>query len=85
MKGSAIISALPFIVSERERQEILTIYASDALMVLANNTAVYPHAQTIGKRYLEIVDPPKEETRTADEVIAHIKKKLEEVNEDGLI
>lgn len=85
MRGSAIISALPFILSERERQEVLAIYASDALMVIANNTAVYPHASTIGRRYLDIVQPPKEETRTADEVISHMKSKLKEVSEDGLV
>lgn len=31
-------------------------------------------------RWADIVNPPKEETRTADEIIEHMKKKLGDVS-----
>lgn len=35
----------------------------------------------MNRRYIDIVNPPPEETRTATEIIAQIKGKLREISE----
>jgi len=52
------------------------VYVTDALKVVAENTARYAGGEYIKTRYIEIIDPPPEETRTGEEIIAQIKAKL---------
>lgn len=52
------------------------MYVTDALKVVAENTARYAGGEYIKTRYIEIIDPPPEETRTGEEIIAQIKAKL---------
>ncbi len=52
------------------------VYVSDTLWGIA-------HGKALDKRLFELIGPQQpEDTRTADEVIAHIKQKLEEVGQD---
>lgn len=60
---------------------------ADALLAIAENTACSAAYYTRGEagkvmslRWGEVLHPPKEETLTADEIIDHMKKKLEEVS-----
>lgn len=55
------------------------MYITDALRTIAENTAKYAGGVYQKIRWIDLTNPPKEETRTADEIIEHIKKKLEEV------
>lgn len=63
------------------------VYITDTLQTIAENTAITAASFTDGKagkamsrRWIEKDAPKqKEETRTAEEIIDHIRKKLEEV------
>ena len=59
-----------------EKEKAYRIYVTDCLRMIAKNTAPIALGEYIGKRYLDIINPKPEETRTADEIIDHIKKKL---------
>lgn len=52
------------------------IYVSDTLKMIAENTA-RAGGRYVTARYVDIIHPKPEETRSADEIISHIKKKLE--------
>lgn len=52
------------------------MYITDALRIIAENTAKQVGGSYIKARYDEIVNPPKEETRSADEIIGNIRGKL---------
>lgn len=56
------------------------MYVSDALHVIAENTAKYVNGSYLNTRFVDIIRPRKEETRTADEIIEHMKKKLREAS-----
>lgn len=46
------------------------MYVTDALKAVAENTAKYAGGGYIKARYIEIIDPPPEETRTGEEIIS---------------
>lgn len=52
------------------------VYVTDALMATVNNTSRYAGGTTIKDRYFDMVSPQKEETRTAEEIIEHIRSGL---------
>lgn len=56
------------------------MYVSDALHVIAENTAKYVNGRYLKARWADVIRPQKEETRTADEIIEHMKKKLREAS-----
>lgn len=56
------------------------MYMTDALRVIGENTAKYAGGSYLKARWADIINPPKEDTRTADEIIALVKKRLEEVS-----
>ncbi len=55
------------------------MYVTDALKAVAENTAKYAGGGYIKVRYIEIIDPPPEETRTGEEIIAQMKAKLGQI------
>lgn len=55
------------------------VYVTDALKAAAENTAKYAGGNYIKTRYIDIIDPPPEETRTGEEIIAQIKEKLDRI------
>lgn len=60
-----------------EESKAYRVYVTDALRVIGKNTALICHGEYIGKRYTEFIHPKPEDKRTSEEIIAHIKKKLE--------
>lgn len=52
------------------------VYVTDALRVLTENTAKISGGGYIQRRYVELVEPRKEETRSGDEIIEHMKNVL---------
>lgn len=56
------------------------VYATDALRIIGENTAKYAGGSYLKARWTDIINPPKEDTRTADEIIEHMKKRLKEVS-----
>lgn len=55
---------------------VYRIYTTDALKVIAGNTAKYAGGSCMKARYADIIYPQPEETRTAGEIIDSIKRKL---------
>lgn len=52
------------------------VYVTDALRVLTENTAKISGGGYIQHRYVELIEPRKEETRSGDEIIEHMKNVL---------
>ena len=59
------------------------MYVTDALKAVAENTAKYAGGGYIKARYIEIIEPPPEETRTGAEIVAHMKTKLGQIGGDA--
>lgn len=57
---------------QEEERRVFEVYVTDALKLMAENTARYGGGGYIKARYHDILHPKPEETRTAAEVIAHI-------------
>lgn len=51
-------------------------YLTDALRVIGENTAKSARGSYLRARWADIAHPPKEETRTADEIIARMKERI---------
>lgn len=64
-------------LSEQRKATAYRIYVTDALRIIAANTAKFGGGEFIISRYCDIIKPPPEETRTGEEIIAHILGKLE--------
>lgn len=62
--------------NKEQKEKAYKTYITDTLRLMTENTAKQAGGSYIKARYIEIVDPPKEETRTAEEVIDRIKTKL---------
>lgn len=59
------------------------MYVTDALKAVVENTAKYAGGGYIKARYIEIIEPPPEETRTGKEIIAQMKAKLGQIGGDA--
>lgn len=59
------------------------MYVTDALKAVAENTAKYAGGGYIKARYIEIIEPPPEETRTGEEIVAQMKAKLGQIGGDA--
>lgn len=51
-------------------------YVADALKIITENTAKANGGSYLNVRYAELIEPGKEETRTATEIIDDLKEKL---------
>ena len=63
------------------REQVFRSYVGEALKNLSENTAKgfgREGAVYMSKSYADIISPPKEPTRTAEEIIDGIKQKLRE-------
>lgn len=58
---------------DRQDRLVYRVYVTDALRIIAENTAKNVGGSYLQARYADFVVPQKEETRTSDEVIAHMK------------
>lgn len=61
---------------KRSRDKAYRIYVTDALMYLTTTTAMRYGGKYLAQRYLELIEPPKAETRTEGEVISDLKRKI---------
>ena len=61
---------------KEQQQKAYNNYVTDALRIITENTAKAHGGRYLQVRYAEIIEPIKEEKRTANEVITDIKDKL---------
>lgn len=65
---------------EEQKTLIYQIYLTDALQIIAENTARFGGGKAMGKRYYDIIDKgANEPQRTSEEIIATITKQLAEM------
>ena len=77
LSARALVSALPYRIKQLNDEQIYKCYMSDILLSVAQGL-LRPNEQP--RRYWEIIHPKPVETRTADEIIEHMKNKLREVS-----
>lgn len=66
--------------AKKNRETAYRTYLTDALRVIGENTSKYGGGSYLEARWADMALPKKEETRTAGEIIEHMKKRLEEVS-----
>lgn len=84
MRAKAYLAVLPSIIKRDVERLSFRVYVTDTLQTIAENTAI-PAAvftdsksgKAMARRWIEPDKPvPQKETRTADKIIDHIKKKI---------
>lgn len=76
MSGAGYVAALPGLVKERILNKAYRVYVTDALKLIAENTAKFSGGGYLKTRYYDVINPQPEETRTPEEIISGIKTKL---------
>lgn len=76
LRGRACLAALPAVLAEHHKQELYRIYTTDALQLLGESVAAQMAGRYLSQRYADLINPPKQETRTAEEIIDHMKDVL---------
>lgn len=61
---------------KEQKKKLHDVYVTDVLRLISENTAKTVGGSYMKVRYLDLIDPKKEETRTANEVIDNIRNKL---------
>lgn len=65
---------------KKQEEKTYKMYITDALRLIAENSAKMAGGSYIQARYVDLVEPKKEETRTANEIILDLKDKLRCLN-----
>ena len=67
-------------VFHKEQQDkVYRIYVTDSLKAITENTAHYAGGVSLRTRFIEILEPPKVDTRTEEEVVSSLMDKLRKV------
>lgn len=75
---------LMIISAERfEEEKAYRVYMSDAILTVTETVARAFGGKYMGYRYIDLVEHQPEETRTGEEIIADLGKKLEKMGGDG--
>ena len=74
VRARAVFSVLPVIIKRQMDEELYRAYSSDAMRITAENVSRINGGYSMKERYADLVHPPKEETRTEEEIIAHVLK-----------
>ena len=61
---------------KEQQEKAYKCYVTDALRLITENTAKANGGRYLQARYIEYIEPIKEETRTEEEVITSLKEKL---------
>ena len=79
-----VVLRLMLISAERfEEEQAYRVYMSDAILTVTETVARAFGGKYMGYRYIDLVEPQPEETRTGEEIIADLGKKLEKMGGDG--
>ena len=63
---------------EYERKKTIRYFA-DAAMCISKNVAIPVNGQYVGKHFADILEPPEEDNRSAEEIIADMRAKLRDM------
>lgn len=59
-------------LNERARYEAYRIYVTDAMKIVAENTAWYVGGSYMRARYADMIEPKKQDNRTCEEITADV-------------
>lgn len=59
-------------LNERAKADAYRIYVTDALRIVAENTARFASGSYIKARYSDMIEPKKQDNRTCEEITADI-------------
>ena len=59
-------------LNERAKTEAYRIYVTDALRIVGENMARYASGNYITARYIDVVEPKKQDNRTCEEITADV-------------
>lgn len=62
---------------KKQEKKILKVYITDGLKVITETLQGVYGGAALSTRYLDIIDPPPVDDRTADDIIENIKNKLQ--------
>lgn len=68
-------------IKRRHEQVVFRAYVSEGVRLAANNVANAFGGSTLSCSFASLLEGPKHETRTAEEIISHMKGKLREIGE----
>lgn len=76
------LTALPALIKQQEKDEAFRAYVTDALKAIAENTSRIAGGTVMKSRYMDLIDPKPEETRTGEEIVQHVSEKLAKLGGD---
>lgn len=68
---------------ESQNEKAFQFYVSDVLRLTLMGVAALGRSNVDIPRYADILDPPKEETRTGKEIIEQMKNKINGINKSA--
>ena len=74
MRASAYIKALPFLLRKQDQEMAYQVYVAESLRLIGANTARFAGGNYLEQKYVDLIEPKKEETRTEEEIIAQVRK-----------
>lgn len=76
MRASAYVKALPFLLERQEQETYYRVYVAESLRLIGVNTARFAGGNYLEQKYVDLIEPKKEETRTEEEIIAQVRKSI---------
>ena len=74
MRASAYIKALPFLLRKQDQEMAYQVYVAESLRLIGVNTARFAGGNYLEQKYVDLIEPKKEETRTEEEIIAQVRR-----------
>lgn len=80
----AILRLITAAWSQQQDEKAYRVYLSDAVMTLTETVAKAFGGKYIGHRYIDFIEPPKQEqTRSGKEIIEDIRSTIAAIGGDG--
>lgn len=80
----AILRLIMAAWSQQQDEKAYRVYMSDAVMTLTETVAKSFGGKYIGHRYIDFVEPPKQEkTRSSEEIIEDVRSTIAAIGGDG--
>lgn len=83
VRARALVSMLPEILKQSCEQEAYKTYVAECMRMITENTAKFAGGRYMSIGFGEMMNPKPVDTRTGEEVIAHMKGILKGLEEGG--
>lgn len=64
---------------QMSKDKAYRIYVTDGVKIITENTARFFGGRHFETRFIDVIEPKPEETRTADEIIENIRDKIKKL------